>query len=241
MEILSIHLLPAGFTLMLEQPYHLSQSWTRWLPHVWPQYEHENMLQYDAVRNHCIPSTRFWVEVSLLLPPWAPEWVIDLWGPTSCHNPGVPSAPIWEVVQMKWETGLPFCLPLHLLPKMCDGLQWRKHKKKRSNSLWKKDETERSISILSADWVTGKCLEVLMREGKHSGYIWCLVLLPRGNQVIGHPHLKMAFWFVFWKPTRHMYQVKTGGLLPLSSICPNETIPEIKSYIRIAQLLSKIQ
>ena len=118
MEILSIHLLPAGFTLMLEQPYHLSQSWTRWLPHVWPQYEHENMLQYDAVRNHCIPSTRFWVEVSLLLPPWALEWVIDLWGPTSCHNPGVPSAPIWEVVQMKWETGLPFCLPLHLLPKM---------------------------------------------------------------------------------------------------------------------------
>lgn len=115
------------------------------------------------------------------------------------------------------------------------------YKKKRSNSLWKKDETERSISILSADWVTGKCLEVLMREGKHSGYVWCLVLLPKGNQVISHPHLKMAFWFVFWKPTRHMYQVKTGGLLPLSSICPNETIPEIKSYIRIAQLLSKIQ
>lgn len=71
MEILSIHLLPAGFTLTLEQPYHLSQSWTRRLPHVWPWYEHENILQYGAVRKHWIPSTRFWVEVSLLPPLWA--------------------------------------------------------------------------------------------------------------------------------------------------------------------------
>lgn len=45
------------------------------------------------------------------------------------------------------------------------------HKKKRSNSLWRKDETERSISILSADRVTGKGLEVLMIEGKSSRYI----------------------------------------------------------------------
>ena len=65
--------------------------------------------------------------------------------------------------------------------------------KRKDPTLWRKDETERSISILSTDQVTGKCSEVLMRGGKSSGYIRRLVLLPKGNQVIGHPQLKMAF------------------------------------------------
>lgn len=59
MEILSIYLLPVGYTLTQEQYYHLSQ---RQLPHMWPQCEHKNSFIKVPRKNTGFPGQGSWCE-----------------------------------------------------------------------------------------------------------------------------------------------------------------------------------
>ena len=65
----------------------------------------------------------------------------------------------------------------------------------------RKDEKGKFIPTLSDDGVVGKNRAVLLGKGMRFGCIWCLVLLIKGNRVFTHSQPKVAFPFIFGKPT----------------------------------------